>query len=157
MKASSYACPPLLRPVSCWVLLLGVAASLVFATGCDTSCTVDVDPNPEVITSGTTEDGVYESAPWDGDYQKFAPQKRYEFRHGLGGVPKEVTTYVGFHKTPIGESEFGNVAEVAGNIAIIERVTSESIRVRNDTCETFYLRVVASAAGPSSPPPPDPL
>lgn len=126
--------------------LLLVLATAPAGTGCKTSCTVDADPNPEVITSGVAEGGVYESSPWNGEYHEFPPQKRYEFRHGLGGVPKEVATYVAFEETPIGTREFGNVAEAAGNIVIIEDVSAEDIRVRNDTCETFYLRVVASGA-----------
>lgn len=146
MKAFAFTLSRTPRPAR-WAIALSLTLALLpFGTGCETSCTVDEDPNPEVVSSGTTVGGVYESTSWDGEYQKFPPQKRYQFQHQLGAVPQEVSTFVGFHNPPIGDGGFGNVAEVAGNIVVIEGVTEEYIRVRNDTCETFYLRVVAIVA-----------
>jgi hypothetical protein len=134
-----------------WALFgLLVGPSLGTLSGCETTCSVDADRSPEVVEDRRTdlEEGTFESVPWDGKWDHFPPKKRYEFRHGLGGTPLHVTTYVGFADPPIGSAGYGNSAEVAGNIVIIEAVTPEYIRVRNDTCETFYLRVAAS--GPIS-------
>jgi hypothetical protein len=66
-----------------------------------------------------------------------------------------VLSYVGFSSSPLAADGSGNISEAAGNEVLIERVDDEIVRVRNDTCETFFLRVVALApagiaAAPSS-------
>ena len=89
----------------------------------------------------------YETAPWDGTYLEFPPQRRYDVYHGLGRVPPVVVTNVGFEATPLVDGGNGDTSESAGNIVLIEAVNDEFVRVRTDTCETFYLRVVACAPG----------
>jgi len=123
-----------------------VCVLLGLASGCRTSCDDAVDGPAERVTSGLTDaaGSVYESVAWDGSYHEFPPQKRYEFVHGLRGVPRLVQTFVSFSETPFAR-ENGNISEAAGNEVIFEGVDATSIRVRNDTCETFYLRVAASA------------
>jgi len=123
-------------------VLLGLAGP-----GCRTSCDDAVDGPAERVTTGSTDlaRGVYESVAWNGAYHEFPPQKRYAFLHGLAGVPRFVQTFVAFKRTPLEDDEAGNVSEAAGNEVILEGVDATSIRVRNDTCETFYLRVAASA------------
>jgi hypothetical protein len=116
-----------------------LVSALPFATGCETSCSADRDQPVEPVTSGITENGFYESNSWSEGFFDFPPQKKYRFFHALGVIPKDVSTFVGF-------DDCDSVAEAAGNIVIIEEVTSEFIRVRNDTCETFCLRVVALAS-----------
>ena len=131
-----------------WTPLLAALLALgtLAAPGCRTSCDDAEEGSAERVTDGTTDaaSGVYESAPWNGAYHEFLPQKRYEFVHGLAGVPRIVQTFVAFDETPLGERAHGNVSEAAGNEVIIEGVDATSIRVRNDTCETFFLRVAAS-------------
>lgn len=128
-----------------------LALSLPLLGGCETSCSVDADEEPELVTSGNTdlEAGTYESAPWDGKFHVFPPKKRYAFQHGLPGVPRDVSTWVSFHERPLVGRAHGDIAESAGNIVIIERVDETTIQVRNDTCETFYLRVFASDPAPA--------
>ena len=129
------------------VLALAVAVPVVpLGTGCETSCSVEEEEFPEDVHSGITdaEEGTYASDLWSGPYHHFPPKKRYRFYHGLNAVPRNVETWVGFVKRPLGEEGKGNVAEASGNIVIIQDVTPDYIQVRNDTCETFYLRVYAS-------------
>ncbi|HLV66355.1 MAG TPA: hypothetical protein VKY73_11115 [Polyangiaceae bacterium] len=122
-------------------LLVGPSGGL----GCASSCADAVDETPVPVREGTRDGWCYETAPWDGTYLEFPPQRRFEIHHDLGRVPPVVVTYVGFEATPLVDGGNGEIAETAGNIAVIEAVTDEIVRVRNDTCETFYLRVVACA------------
>lgn len=129
------------------MLALAVAVPVApFGMGCETSCSVEEEEFPEDVRSGITnaEEGTYASDVWSGEYHRFPPKKRYRFYHGLNAVPRNVETWVGFVKRPLGDDGKGNVAEASGNIVIIQDVTSDYIQVRNDTCETFYLRVYAS-------------
>jgi hypothetical protein len=127
-----------------------LAAALAFSLGnpaCTTSCSDEETGGPEEIRSGTTDAtrSVYESTSFSGKYLKFRPNKRYKFFHGLRGTPALVQAWVGFHEVPLNsDMETGNISEAAGNEAILEAVTSEYVTIRNDTCETFYLRLVAS-------------
>lgn len=139
---------------SAWAPLLA-AALWVLGSGpsCATSCDDAVRDPPEAVTDGTTDDSgsFYESAPWEGAYLKFPPQKRYDFMHGLGDTPDLIQVYVGFTKTPLGDDGQGNISLAVGNEAIIEEVNDEYVRVRNDTCETFYVRLVAGITRDADP------
>ncbi|HEY8943253.1 MAG TPA: hypothetical protein VIM73_03275, partial [Polyangiaceae bacterium] len=88
-----------------------------------------------------TEDGFYESSAWHEDLLRFPPQRRYQFMHGLGAIPKEYQIYVSFWPDALVKDH--SIAEAAGNIAVVERITDEYIQARNDTCETFYIRLIA--------------
>lgn len=122
------------------VALLFVAQS----SGCKTSCSDPEGDTPEEIQSGVTDAtrSVYESAPWNGQWLEFRPNKRYVFVHRLRGIPSVIQAWVGFHSAPLRDDH--NVSEAAGNEAIVEYVNAEHFQIRNDTCETFYLRAVAS-------------
>ena len=125
--------------------LLSVALLFIAqGSGCKTSCSDPEDSTPEDIHSGVTDStrSVYQSAPWLGEWLEFRPQKTYRFFHGLRGVPVVVQAWVGFHRAPLRDDQ--NVSEAAGNEAIVGDVTAEHFQIRNDTCETFYLRAVAS-------------
>jgi len=127
-----------------------LAVTLAFALAnpaCNTSCSDDASGPPEDVHAGTTDStrSVYESASFSGTYLEFRPQKKYKFFHGLRGTPAVVQAWVGFSDRPLNENgQSGNISEAAGNEAILEAVTSEYVIIRNDTCETFYLRLVAS-------------
>lgn len=143
---------PAFRSVACRILLPCALLSVPGAgPGCNTSCDEgDDSDDPPVLYEGGNRDQAltyYESDTWDGVYLKFPPQRTYDLVHGLGRAPSAVMSYVGFSHSPLGESGNGNVALATGNLAIIEWVDDTIIRVRNDTCETFYLRVVAMAPG----------
>ena len=127
-------------------LLLSVSGA---GPGCNTSCDDggSSDDPPVVYDGGTRDETLtyYESDTWNGPYLKFPPQRTYDLVHGLGRPPTAVMAYVGFSDTPLGTTGNGNISLAAGNEVIIEWVDESVIRVRNDTCETFYLRVVALA------------
>lgn len=151
------------RPYRAWLtraLLCGVLASLPSTNGgCSTSCDDgdSYDDPPVVYDGGYRDDALtyYESDTWDGPYLHFPPKRTYDIHHGLGRRPVHVSSYVGFNDFPLGSHGNGNIAEPAGNIVIIEYVDDQFIRVRNDTCETYYLRIVAHTPENNSEPEPD--
>ena len=122
------------------VALLFIAQS----TGCYTSCSDAAGDTEEDVRNGVTDStrSTYQSAPWNAEWLEFRPNKRYRFFHGLRGVPGLIQAWVGFHGAPLRDDK--NVSEAAGNEAIVEYVNAEYFQIRNDTCETFYLRAVAT-------------
>jgi hypothetical protein len=91
---------------------------------------------------------LYESAPWQGPFQPFPANSEISFVHHLGLTPQIVSTYLSFDQSA---SPQHNVAENAGNSALITCVDAEVIHVRNDTCEgKWFIRVVATAT-PTAP------
>jgi hypothetical protein len=130
-----------------------------FVFGCGATCDRNLDEPPVRHTGGTTDlaAGFYESAPWEGPYLSFPAGRTYEFIHGLGGRPREVTTYLSFQRCPLsepcepGDDEQSNVTIGVGNQALIDGVDDERILVRNDTCSTIWLRVTAESPERSQP------
>jgi hypothetical protein len=156
MRESDRGRDPGLRPkqrIRNGLLRVSLGAALLSVPGagpgCHTSCDDgdDSDDPPVVYDGGTRDEALtyYETHAWDGRYLRFPPQRTYDLVHGLGRAPTAVMSYVGFNETPLGATGNGNVSIAAGNEVIIEWVDDSVIRVRNDTCETFYLRVVALA------------
>lgn len=79
----------------------------------------------------------------------FPSGRTYDLEHHLGVCPSAILPYISFVPRPItGEapSRVDNIALAAGNEALIEWCDDEIIRLRNDTCAEFFLRVVAIAA-----------
>jgi hypothetical protein len=127
-------------------LLLPILAAVTLS--CSASCPrEDDDAAPRTHTSGTTsaDRTYYETNAWNQSFVDFPAGRRWAFRHGLGQLPREITSYLGLSADPLPVNSNGFVAESAGNQVLIEGVDSETIRVRNDTCEHFYLRLVASS------------
>ncbi|MCH2109184.1 MAG: hypothetical protein MK135_07640 [Polyangiaceae bacterium] len=98
-----------------------------------------------VLPSGYT----YESSAVDAPLLHFPAGRVYEFEHGLGARPVTINTYVSFCEQlgRCAENDLtapGNIAESAGNQAVIEEWNDEFIRIRNDTCAEFYVRLVAA-------------
>jgi len=102
-----------------------------------------------VLPSGTT----YETGGPTEPLLPFPGGKTYDLVHGLGVVPTSVQGYVSFASQltedgdPLDIDRPNNIAETAGNQLVIERWDEEIVRVRNDTCGEFYLRVVLVADG----------
>jgi hypothetical protein len=105
-----------------------------------------------VLPSGTT----YETGAPNGPLLPFGGGKTYDLVHGLGVVPTSVQGYVSFvpelteDGDPLNIDAPNNIAETAGNQLVIERWDDEIVRVRNDTCGEFYLRVVLVADADAS-------
>jgi hypothetical protein len=116
--------------------------------GCDLGCDKANRGDRAVpYTTGRIEDGIYLTNGWNEDFVEFPAGVTISIEHGLGREP-EVFTWLSFWQKP---HERENSAESAGNQVLIERVDSESIEVRNDTCQKFWLRLVAIPRGEVAP------
>lgn len=141
---------------------LGALLFLALGSGCSDlrNC---ADDNPNVIpvdTDKATRDTTavtYQSAPsWDLD--PFNAKTRYRFFHELGVTPLVVKAYLSFEKTgtgapadpPKNENVPGSIAESAGNQALITCKDAHVIEVHNDTCQDFFIYLVAADAVPTN-------
>jgi hypothetical protein len=123
-----------------------LALFLPCLVACTSSCPRETEDAARRYTDGTTSpDGTfYETNAWDGSFVAFPAGRRLALVHGLQQMPIELTSYLAFKSRPLPRGGKGFVAESAGNQVLIEGVDEEVIRVRNDTCEDFFLRLVAS-------------
>lgn len=100
---------------------------------------------------------MYETTPIDQELLHFPPGRVYDLVHGLGETPISVQGYVSLGSRltkdgdPYDPERPNNVTETAGNQLVIERWDDEIIRVRNDTCAEWYVRVVAIGGGTAAP------
>jgi hypothetical protein len=125
--------------------LLGAGLAVLLAGGVAPACSApceSADSDPVSFDGGAlSADGqTYATSPWEGPYLHFPPGRRFQIAHQLGATPPLVMTYLAFDENPLPGS---NTSESAGNQAVIERVDSEIVQVRNDTCAEFWLRLVA--------------
>jgi hypothetical protein len=129
-----------------WVLawVAGVSSALG-ATGCSPSCGNESDP-PVRFAGGITDAArlEYQTNPFDEPFLDFPAKRTYDLVHGLRGAPTLYQAYVAFEPDPYTTS--GSAAIASGNEVLFRIVDSEIVRVENDTCQHFYLRVVASLA-----------
>ncbi len=144
--------------------LLGLALVADGLPACNTSCDKESEAarpysGGQLVGSVCNE---YETNGFDQPYIPFPAGRRWQIQHQLGTLPTEIKSYVSFVERPLPAGKNGNTAESAGNQVIIEAVTDESVQVRNDTCEEFYLRLVVrsgnaacSADGAGGAPPTD--
>lgn len=133
-------------------LTLFTAALVALASACSPPCnTADADAVRYADGSVSADGSTYQTSSWSGPYLHFPSGRRFQLEHHLGTTPPVVLTYLAFDEHPLAG---GNTSESAGNQAVIEKVDSEIIQVRNDTCAEFWLRVVAMT-GPGGAPPSD--
>jgi len=127
-----------------WLACFALLAPSVLA--CTQSCPRESEESPKRYTDGITSSDrtVYETNDWKGSFVNFPAGRRLALVHGLRETPIEIRSYLAFEEHPFPENGEGFVAESAGNQVLIEDVNDEFVRVRNDTCEHFYLRIVAS-------------
>jgi hypothetical protein len=113
---------------------------------CTSSCPRETDDSARRYTGGTTSPDrtFYETNAWDGSFVDFPAGRRLALVHGLRETPIDLTSYLAFKARALPKGGKGFVSESAGNQVLIEGVDEEVIRVRNDTCEDFFLRLVAS-------------
>jgi hypothetical protein len=126
---------------------VAVVLSALGASACSPPCeSADADKTVE-YTEGQRDANktVYQTSSWEGPYLHFPSGRRFRIEHGLGKTPFAYKTYLAFAERPI---PGGNVAESAGNQAVVEKVDDQVIVVRNDTCAEFWLRVVVWAGQP---------
>ena len=127
--------------------LVAFAATVISsggASGCNASaCDTSPDANPpQRFTGGVTVDGVYQSTPsWQNGFLDYPGGKRYEFVHNLGAAPPNIDVFLAFDT-----NASGGATKCAGNTCIVT-ADDQLIRVRNDTCAEFWIRVVADVRG----------
>lgn len=127
-----------------WAVAAAAMMICVVNAGCSSfgGCDRSDGANPvTVYKEGETEGGYYMSTSWTGPLLEFPGAKRYQLHHGLGQVPRDINCWVSFHPTGI---DGGSIAEAAGNMCVIQEITSEYIQVKNDTCSDMYVLVTAS-------------
>jgi hypothetical protein len=130
----------LARSLACFALLLPNLLA------CTENCPRESEETPKRYTAGNTslDRTFYETNAWKSAFVDFPAGRRLALVHGLLDVPIELRSYLAFEAHPFPSNGKGFVAESAGNQVLIEDVNDEFVRVRNDTCEHFYLRLVAS-------------
>lgn len=143
-------------PLRALSALLLLAAS----TGCSDlhNCAED-DPNvvtipkdrhlPDGRIAGVSDKAAitYQSAP-DNALDPFPAKTKLRFIHELGVTPLFVKIYLSFDHFGTGTKKdpAGSNAESAGNQALIDCKDAHVIEVRNDTCQDFFIQVVAAEA-----------
>jgi hypothetical protein len=140
---------PAIRHAFTGPVLLGPA--LVASVTACSNCSVNSIP-PERYEEGTvSESGLtYQSTIPEADLLPFPPGQVYDLVHGLGAAPTSVQGYVSFAPRltadgdPFDPFEPNNISESAGNEMLIELWNDEIVRIRNDTCAMFYVRVVVT-------------
>lgn len=141
--------------------LLGLSAALVSSALIPCASTLSVacspcNPNghePIRYTDGKATGDIYETGMTTDEMLHFPSGRIYELEHHLGVCPPVILPYISFVPRPISgeaQSRVDNFAIAAGNEALVEGCDKEIIRLRNDTCADFYLRVVAVASGGGS-------
>ncbi|HVW30192.1 MAG TPA: hypothetical protein VHC69_32760 [Polyangiaceae bacterium] len=132
---------------------LGVSlASSVVTAGCGQICDRNPDEPPVPYDRGTVNNpgtpyASYETSGYPGPYLAFPPGRTYRIYHHLGACPRGIEADFAFDVSPVPGSNAGKEpsgsAPAAGNQFTKERVTPESLDVRNDTCSDVLLRVYA--------------
>ena len=145
-----------------WALLGGMAMSDGLL-GCDLGCDKESsrkdatryplrseqaggtnDPDEAPGGRVNLERTIYETNGWNEPFVEFPAGRKLEIEHGLGTEP-EVFTWLAFDRFPFEEKR--SAAESAGNMVLILKNKDGVIVVRNDTCQDFYLRLVAISPG----------
>ncbi len=135
--------------------LFGACLFGLFFTG-GSAATVACSPckvggqDPVRYTDGNTNASrtLYETMAADEEMLHFPQGRTYDLVHGLGYRPHDVNIFLSFRErlTATGDTEDktepNNVAQSAGNQAVIQVWNDEIIQVRNDTCAEFYMRAV---------------
>lgn len=109
--------------------------------------------DPVVYTAGTLNESgtVYETMGPMEEMLHLPEGRIYDIPHGMGVRPATIDIFLSFRSQLTTEGNTGdevkpnNVAPTAGNQAVIEAWDENFIRIRNDTCSEFYMRVVILA------------
>lgn len=124
---------------------------MLAAAGCSGStCDISDDGNPpERYEGGTTwgagsADAFYESSSWHSGWLHFPGGKRYDLAHHLGFEPQDVHVMLSFSENGVAaDTQADTAAQAAGNSGELQLVNGDVIRIKNDTCTEFWVRVTA--------------
>jgi hypothetical protein len=128
--------------IASFSIVLGSAVAGAGCQDCNTSATEAVNFDQGITTADRLH---YESSPSTGEWLHFPAGRAYDLKHNLRPGSYDVHSYVTFPDSHGQGNNPSNFAEAAGNQVIFEPEKAEpgTIRVRNDTCAEFYVRVVA--------------
>ncbi len=126
--------------------LLAAALVALLELGCETSCDLG-EGKPVRFAGGELLNLSYQTSDVDGPFLYFPPDRRLDIVHGLGTRDLDVQVYLSFEERG-GDDRRLRAAPAAGNQAVVEHVDEERVRVHNDTCAEFYLRLTATARSP---------
>lgn len=130
-----------------WLRPLLAVGALVAAGGCsaldncpDARDQIFID-RPE--TTDTTALRFESSLGWK-SFDEFPAKTEIKYKHGLGVVPSTVKGYLSFTAKATNGDEGGSFTEAAGNEIAWECLDSDTIVIKNDTCErSFFVKIVA--------------
>jgi hypothetical protein len=93
---------------------------------------------------------TWESGPVDGKWLKTPPERTWVVHvpswASQGREPNEFMAYVSADEKPNASGSSSNWTLGSGNLVIFEQASPGTVRVRNDTCASWYFRVVLRAA-----------
>ncbi|MFI5299255.1 MAG: hypothetical protein ACHREM_14265 [Polyangiales bacterium] len=123
-------------------IVLATIASLA-STACGPTCS-----GAERVYAGgdqttTQSEKIWESSPPAGPYLPYEGGALYHFQHHLGAMPTNVQIWLSFSETP--ENQGGGGTPAAGNQALVLGQNADEVQIRNDTCSSFWIRVVVTA------------
>jgi hypothetical protein len=130
------------------VALGSLCAACALATlGCGDTCQAGDGELVSFVDGQTNAAGTfYQTGPIQGPYLHFPSGRIFELEHHLIAAPNSFQALLSFDSRALLDRA-NNVAESAGNQAVVDCIDSELIRIRNDTCAEFYLRLEARVDG----------
>ena len=146
-------------PFRTWGLVWLGAWCVGLCSGCGDTCHDDSGERVFFSEGQTTSDrAFYQTGPIQGPYLHFPSGRIFELEHDLLAAPDDFSSLLAFDENALLDPDSDNVAESAGNQVVLEcadgprqdatgAVVKGIIRVRNDTCADFYLRVTAEVNG----------
>ena len=133
-----------LRLLGALVLPGVVGVLFAEAQACNPACT-----GPERSFSGGNRFGSgsdlwYETSGERGPFLPFEGGADLHLRHELGLTPYQINIFLSFNEYPTDDSN-GGYAPSAGNQTVILFADEHEVRIRNDTCSDYWIRVVVHA------------
>ncbi|MBW2528003.1 MAG: hypothetical protein JRI23_27730 [Deltaproteobacteria bacterium] len=135
------------RAIAAAIMVVSGAA----ASGCEDvgvqlqACKRPATDAPLAYQGGNVEEGVYMTAPWDGELLNFHGGAYYRIYHQLPSTPRWFQFYLSFERSGAGGGAL-SLAPPAGNQLEVKAVDDESIVVMNATCTDYWLLAVAGGA-----------
>jgi hypothetical protein len=130
-------------PLASLALLAGLWLPLTGCQDCDTTGQTPID-----YTQGTTNASRthYESSPVHGEWLHFPAGRVYVLETNMVDGSLSVQSWVAFPDDHDSGKNPASYTEAAGNQVIIEDGDQRHIKIRNDTCAEFFVRIVANVA-----------
>jgi hypothetical protein len=122
------------------IVTLCLLVFALLATGCGlpTGDVVRYDLDSPELANASVEEGVWESAPWEGtEWIPFTGRLTIELEHTLGRTPRGVLVYLAF------DPDGTDPGLAAGDLGRTIHADEEIVAVMNDTNATYFTRVVA--------------